>query len=93
MLDILVVEDDIYTATSLVRALESFNHQVTLSGSRNDALNKIRGKKFDLVMLDIFLPDGEGHEVIPEMKALWHDIGIITMTGHKVSFMASSVVI
>jgi len=40
-------------------------------------------QKFDLVLLNIFLPDGNGTDWIPKIKAQDPDIGIITLTTYN----------
>lgn len=82
-MNILVVEDDISVAGTIAETIERWNHNVTVSGTGKDALAKLRQKKFHLALLDIFLPDIKGYELIPSFKAIWPEIGIVTMTGHN----------
>ncbi|MBW1722929.1 MAG: response regulator [Deltaproteobacteria bacterium] len=80
-MDILIVEDDAWTASALKSNMEKWNHHVEAINTCKEALNRAEEKRFDLAILDIFLPDGKGHQLIPHLKALNHDIGIVTMTG------------
>jgi len=82
-MNILVVEDNASVSAQLASSMERWNHNVETAGTAKDALDKVRQKKFDLVLLDIYLPDSKGHDLIPHFKALWHDIGIVTMTGYN----------
>jgi len=82
-MNILVVEDDDSTAEPIAGIIGAWDHEVEISGTGKDALGKVRGKDFDLVLLDIFLPDCKGHELIPQFKKICPDIGIVTMTGYN----------
>jgi len=35
------------------------------------------------VLVDIYLPDCMGHELIPRFKEIWPDIGVVVMTGYN----------
>ena len=80
---ILIVEDDVSEAEAIKESIEVLNHNGETAGTGQDALIKIRQKRFDLVLLDIYLPDCKGHKLIPQFKEVWPDIGIVTMTGYN----------
>jgi DNA-binding NtrC family response regulator len=80
---ILIVEDDLSTAAAMMESMETWGHQVEISAIGKDALAKVTQKKFELVFLDIFLPDCKGHELIPRFKEIQRDMGIVTMTGYN----------
>jgi DNA-binding NtrC family response regulator len=82
-MNILIVEDDLSTAAAMTESMETWGHQVEISITGKDALAKVKDKKFEFVLLDIFLPDCKGHELIPRFKEMHHDIGIVTMTGYN----------
>jgi diguanylate cyclase (GGDEF)-like protein/PAS domain S-box-containing protein len=66
---ILVVDDD-PTARILFRAaLQIFGYQVSLAVDGADALRHFRAEPFDMVMLDIDMPDMNGHEVCTILRA------------------------
>jgi len=46
-------------------------------------LKMVRKKVFDLIVLDIYLPDCMGHELIPEFKKARPDMGIVAITGYN----------
>ncbi len=82
-MDVLVVEDDIEAAQIIVKNIEQWGYNAEIAGSGKEALEKIREKKFDVAVIDIFLPDVKGYELIPQFKDVWHDIWIVTMTGYN----------
>jgi DNA-binding NtrC family response regulator len=82
-MNILIVEGDFCCAQSIGEIIERWGHKVERSGSGYEALRRIKESPFDLVLLDIFLPDVEGYELISQFKKLCPDIGIVTMTGYN----------
>ena len=82
-MDILVVEDNLQVVTSVTENIERWGHRVETAGTGEDALERVRQKRFDLVLLDIFLPDCKGHELIPQLKEIWPETGVVTMTGYN----------
>jgi len=81
--DVLIVEDDVGGVSNLAQRIRGWGYSVENSDTCKDALGKVRKKQFDLVLLDIFLPDGKGHKLIPRLKELWPRIGIIAMTSYN----------
>ncbi len=82
-MDILVVEDDVATAGAIKKRMEIWDHNIEIAGTGKDALKKVSQKKFDVLLLDIFLPDCWGYKLIQQFKELRPDIGIVTMTGYN----------
>lgn len=82
-MNVLIVEDDVSATKIISEIVAGQNHSVETVHTGKDALNKILQKKFDLLLLDIYLPDCMGYELIPQFKAKWHDIRIVTMTGYN----------
>lgn len=82
-MNVLVVEDDVWTAASIRTSIEGWNHDVETLITCRETIKRAKEKKFDLVLLDIFLPDGQGHRLIPQLKCSNHHMGIVTMTGYN----------
>jgi DNA-binding response OmpR family regulator len=80
-MNILVVEDEDSVAKLISEILGMWGHQVQRSATGCDALEKVRQTDVDLILLDISLPDIQGHELIPFFKASQPLAGIVTMTG------------
>ncbi|MGK7888077.1 MAG: EAL domain-containing protein [Leptolyngbyaceae cyanobacterium] len=53
-----------------------------------DALTALETRDFDLVLLDLSLPDGEGIGLVQRLKAVIPEIPIIVLTGHQSQEMA-----
>ena len=65
---ILVVDDDNGIRTLVKRYLDENNFLVTTAKSAEDAIEKIKIIKFDLIVLDIMMPGKNGLEFIEENK-------------------------
>ena len=82
-MNILLVEDDVAVSASLTGIIRRWGYQVETADTCKNALMKVRENRFDLVLLDIFLPDGKGHELMPSIRELWPTLGVVTMTGYN----------
>ena len=78
-LRILLVEDHESTRAILGRLLETFGHRLTLASSVSEALKSAEAADFDLVISDIGLPDGSGHDL---MRALRGRLPGIALSGY-----------
>jgi DNA-binding response OmpR family regulator len=76
---IFLVEDDQAIARNLILLLRSEGFTVTHAPTRSDALAALVGNKFDLALVDISLPDGNGFSVCTEIKATG-DLPVIFLT-------------
>lgn len=80
-MEILVVEDDRQFAKYIEKLIAGGGYQVTVVETGAEAIENIAGKKYDMVLLDVFLADATAMQLIPRMKELQADIKIVTMTG------------
>jgi DNA-binding response OmpR family regulator len=65
----LVVEDDIMLGPNLKRALERSGFTVDLVDSAGDAEVALRVSRYDCLLLDLGLPDGDGISVLKSLRA------------------------
>lgn len=68
MKQIFLVEDDRAIARNLVLLLRSEGFTVTHASTRSEAIAALAGNNFDLALVDISLPDGNGFTVCTEIK-------------------------
>jgi two-component system OmpR family response regulator len=66
---LLIVEDDAPLASGLQRILEAEGHAVDVTPRGEDAVHAAAHEKFDLVILDIGLPQMDGFEVLRRLRA------------------------
>lgn len=79
-LRILVVEDHGDTRRTLSRLLSHFGHEISAADSKQSALEMIAAKRFDVILSDIGLPDGDGYDVISHAKRQQEITGV-ALTG------------
>jgi len=65
---ILVVEDEPKIAGFLTRGLEGEGHRVDVVGDLEAARLAVRGERYDLLLVDRMLPDGDGLAVVRELR-------------------------
>lgn len=65
---LLLVEDDQAIVMGLEYSLEQENYQVTICNSVGSAMEAINSTNFDLALLDIALPDGNGFDICKKLK-------------------------
>ena len=66
---ILLVEDEFSIAEPLSAALEREGFEVVTAASATEALDLFTRRSPDLVLLDVMLPDGDGRDVLREIRA------------------------
>lgn len=76
---ILIVEDEYKIARFLQMELEHEQYQTVIEGNGRRALERIIQESFDLVLLDIMLPDCDGIEICQRVREL-SNIPIIMLT-------------
>lgn len=79
---ILVVEDEAIIATFMSGVLKSNGYFVTTVRTGKDALEKVLSSHYNLVLLDIGLPDMTGTELLQTIRETNQDLIIIMITGH-----------
>ena len=79
---VLVVDDEVTIRTSLVRALELSGFQSDGVGSGKEALARLDRERFDVMLLDMKMPEMDGVEVMHRAHELQPDLLILILTGH-----------
>lgn len=86
MKHIFLVEDDKVIAKNLTLLLNSEGFTVTHAPTRGDAISMLVQNKFDLALIDISLPDGNGFTVCTEIKEMMNILVIfLTASGDESS--------
>lgn len=81
--NILVVDDDPVSLQVVVEMLEAGGYQVKAAASGREALRMAEQEPPDLVILDILMPDMDGHEVCLRLKEIesLKDIPVLFISG------------
>lgn len=66
--DILIIEDDRFIGEMYARSLQMANYSVDWAIDGNDGLVMARNKAYDLILVDIMLPEKRGGEIIADLK-------------------------
>jgi two-component system response regulator HydG len=80
---ILVVDDYFADRETLKSILEERGYRVFAAVSGAEALTKVKEKHFDIVFLDIRLPDIDGAHIFEEVKSIDPEAAVIMMTGYS----------
>ena len=82
MESIFLLEDDQTLGRGIVMALEAPGRTVTLAGSLREGRAVLAGERFDLLILDINLPDGSGLELLRRLRAASDRTPVILLTAN-----------
>ncbi len=78
---VLIVDDNDDLRFSLSSVVRRERYGVEAAATGREALEIVHSSVIDLVFLDIGLPDTDGISLIPEIKAVFPDIGVVMLTG------------
>jgi two-component system response regulator HydG len=79
---ILIVDDDEVVRLSYLRSLANTHWNVQSSRDGKDALRAMEEKGFDVVLLDLRMPDKSGLDVLREIKDKWPQTEVVIITGY-----------
>lgn len=80
-LNVLVVDDEARSREVLMAYLRTDNHLVATASSGREALEKLRLRPFDLVVMDRAMPEMNGEQTARFMKQVNRNIPVILLTG------------
>lgn len=79
---ILIVDDEERYRTTLGKRLEERQFEVFTVGSGLDALEEMKRRLYDVIVLDVKMPGIDGIETLKEIKKAKPGIEVILLTGH-----------
>ena len=82
MKQILIVEDDELLNKMLVYNLQSESYGIVSVETVKEAMEVLKSQPFDLVLLDINLPDGNGYEIAKTIRDKYSDTIVIFLTAN-----------
>ncbi|KAG9243923.1 two-component histidine kinase [Calycina marina] len=85
--DILLAEDNFVNQCLAVRILEKYHHVVTVVGNGLEALEAIKEKRYDVILMDVQMPVMGGFEATAKIREYERSLGsqrtpIIALTAH-----------
>lgn len=82
LIRILLADDEQQFADALAERLALRNYQVVVAYGGEEALQKAREQNFDVAILDVYMPDKSGLDVLREIKAAKPLTEVLMLTGH-----------
>jgi CheY-like chemotaxis protein len=82
MANILVVDDDDLTRTTLRLGVREAGHEVRVAGSGEDACDLMLAFEPDVLLIDLQLPGMDGYQVLTWMRRRGIEIPTVAMTGY-----------
>ena len=79
---ILIIDDEPTIRMLLSRILELEGYEVLKAKDRATALYTLKKQEVQVVLCDVFLPDGNGEDMLHELQQLTPDAKIILLTAH-----------
>jgi DNA-binding response OmpR family regulator len=77
---ILLVEDQQELGTNVKEYFSKEGHICEVAGNVSTASSKLYGYRYDVVVLDLMLPDGDGFTLLSIIKENWPDVGILIIS-------------
>ncbi|WP_225891565.1 response regulator transcription factor [Streptomyces dioscori] len=81
--NIVVAEDDAKQAELVRRYLEHEGHAVTVVGDGRTALETVRHREPDLVVLDVMMPGADGLDVVRILRAERREVPVLMLTARS----------
>ncbi len=79
---ILIIDDEPKLARSLALLLQKAGYLVTTAVDAASGLKLLEAGAYDLVYLDIRLPDQSGIQLLPQIHGLYPDMPVVILTAH-----------
>ncbi len=78
MIDILIVEDEMHISKMIEATLSIGGYRGHICAHGKEAVQRVLEEKFDLILLDVMLPDMDGFQVIEEIRC--REVPVIFLT-------------
>jgi CheY-like chemotaxis protein len=89
---VLVVDDNENDRTTLCDILQTRGYQVSTATTGAEAITLAKEHDYDVILLDMRLPDMDGNAVMDRIKQFKPSAGIIAITGHSLDGMIENMV-
>ncbi len=78
---ILIVDDEPRFRDSIKILLDNLGYAVQTAGSGTEAQTSLGSARYDLVLLDVVIPDQTGYDIMKPIKSRYHGTAVIILTG------------
>jgi DNA-binding NtrC family response regulator len=80
--NVLVIDDDPAVRLTMEVVLKRGSHSVVLTDNGRKGLRLLQTGQFDLLIVDLFMPDMDGLEIVAQVKKSSPELPIIVASGH-----------
>ena len=81
MSQVLIIDDDSNVSELLAMVADRMGHTAEAAGNAHDGLAAALSGRFDVVLLDVGLPDGDGLQILPQLRQPANPPEVIIITG------------
>ncbi|SHO49070.1 sigma-54-dependent transcriptional regulator [Desulfopila aestuarii] len=81
MSQMLIIDDNIEACETIESLITRQSHLCDMAHTLKGGLERLNGNGYDVVFLDVHLPDGNGLEILPQIMALPNPPEVIILTG------------
>lgn len=74
---LLIVDDSEFMRMIIKKAIEKESYEIDEASNGREAIEKYKKQKFDLISMDITMPDMNGLEALKELKKIDKDVRVI----------------
>lgn len=85
VLKVLLVDDDVFLHRIQMGLLTKFGYQVDVVSSGAEAISLLQVADFDLVLMDVMMPNMNGYETTAKLRQEGFRIPIFALTGNDTS--------
>jgi two-component system OmpR family response regulator len=78
--NILLIEDEDRIAAFMLKGLSAEGHHVERAATASEGISLATTYDFDLVLLDLMLPDGHGRDVLTRIRSIRPDLPVIVVS-------------
>jgi two-component system KDP operon response regulator KdpE len=85
MKTILIIDDEFFLRATLAAILRRAGYSTQEAGNAQTALQMLSGRRFDLVFLDLQMPERDGLDLMPEILSLAPGVPVLILTANSTS--------
>lgn len=77
----LIIDDDIEACETMESLITRQSHSCDMAHTLKQGLENLKSKEYEVIFLDVHLPDGNGLDILPQIMALSNPPEVIILTG------------